>query len=196
MKTGLYFGSFNPIHIGHMAIANYVAEYSDLREIWFIVSPHNPLKSKHSLLPDHHRIRLAELAIGNDPRFRVSDIETKLPRPSYTIDTLTYLREQNSNREFCLIMGGDNLLTLHKWKNVESIIRDYPLYVYPRKEENARITPDLEQIISKADITLVNAPRMEISGTFIREAVKAGRDIRYFLPPGVWQYIIDMHFYE
>ncbi|MCA1756595.1 MAG: nicotinate-nucleotide adenylyltransferase [Bacteroidales bacterium] len=196
MKTGLYFGSFNPIHIGHMAIANYVAEYSDLREIWFVVSPHNPLKSKYSLLPDHHRIRLAELAIGNDTRFRVSDIETKLPRPSYTIDTLTYLKAQNSNREFCLIMGGDNLLTLHKWKNIEDIIREYPLYVYPRKEENVRITPDLELIISQADITLVNAPQMEISGTFIREAVKAGKDIRHFLPPGVWKYIIDMHFYE
>lgn len=196
MKTGLYFGSFNPIHIGHMAIANYIAEYTDLKEIWFIVSPHNPLKSKHSLLQDHHRVMLAELAIGNDPRFRVSDIETRLPRPSYTIDTLTYLRERNSSREFCLIMGGDNLLTLHKWKNIETIIKEYPLYVYPRKEENSRITPELEEIIAKADITLVNAPQMEIAGTFIREAVKSGKDIRHFLPPGVWKYIIDMHFYE
>lgn len=196
MKTGLYFGSFNPIHIGHMAIANYIAEYTDLKEIWFIVSPQNPLKSKHTLLPDHHRIMLTELAIGDDPRFRVSDIETRLPRPSYTIDTLTYLREKHSSKKFCLIMGGDNLLTLHKWKNIETIIQNYPLYVYPRKEENSRIPPELEEIIFSADITLVNAPQMEISGTFIREAVKSGKDIRHFLPPGVWKYIIDMHFYE
>ena len=196
MKTGLYFGSFNPIHIGHMAIANYIAEYTDLKEIWFIVSPQNPLKSKHSLLPDHHRIMLTELAIGDDPRFRVSDIETRLPRPSYTIDTLTYLREKHSSKKFCLIMGGDNLLTLHKWKNIETIIQNYPLYVYPRKEENNRITPELEEIIFGADITLVNAPQMEISGTFIKEAVNSGKDIRHFLPPGVCKYIIDMHFYE
>lgn len=196
MKTGLYFGSFNPIHIGHLAIANYLLEFSDLDDIWFIVSPLNPLKSKSSLLADHHRIMLVELAIGDDDRFRVSDIETKLPRPSYTIDTLTYLREKHPEKEFGLIMGGDNLYTLNKWKNANEIVRSTQLYIYPRKVDHKDIKPELEELISQAKITIVEAPLMEISGTFIREAISAGKDIRHFLPGGVWKYIRDMHFYE
>lgn len=196
MKTGLYFGSFNPIHIGHLAIANYMLEFSDLEEIWLVVSPLNPLKNRASLLPDHHRVRLAEIAAGDDSRFRISDIESKLPQPSYTIDTLTYLREKYPTREFCLIMGGDNLYTLHKWKNALQLVQSTPLYVYPRREEYSTHSHELEELISEASITLVEAPMMEISGTFIRDAVKAGKDIRHFLPPGVWQYIRDMHFFE
>ncbi len=196
MKTGLYFGSFNPIHVGHMAIANYIVEYSDLDEIWFVVSPHNPLKKKKTLLNDHHRIRLVEIAIEKEDRFRISDIETKLPKPSYTIDTLTYLVEKFPSFDFSLIMGGDNLLSLHKWKNAVQLVKRFPLYVYPRKETDIQNIPELNKILSLADITVVNAPLIEISGTFIRESIKLKKDIRHFLPPGVWQYIIEMHFFE
>lgn len=196
MKTGLYFGSFNPIHIGHLAIANYLVENSDLGEIWFVVSPHNPLKKKSSLLADHHRIRLAEIATENDDRLFVSDIETKMPQPSYTIDTLTWLDEKYPTREFALIMGGDNLLTLHKWKNVDELIRKYSLYVYPRRGKQSGYPPELEELIKNAKISLVEAPLMDISGTFIRDSIANGKDIRHFLPPGVWKYIDEMNFYK
>lgn len=196
MKTGLYFGSFNPIHIGHLAIANYMVENSDLDEVWFVVSPHNPLKKKSSLLADHHRVRLAEIATELDDRLSVSDIETKMPSPSYTIDTLTWLSEKYPSKEFALIMGGDNLLTLHKWKNVEELIRKYNFYVYPRKEKHGSYPEKLADLIKYASITLVEAPLMEISGTFIREAIAQGKDIRHFLPPGVWKYIDEMNFYK
>jgi nicotinate-nucleotide adenylyltransferase len=196
MKTGLYFGSFNPIHIGHLAIANYLVENSDLDEIWFVVSPHNPLKKKSSLLANHHRIRLAELATENDDRLFVSDIETKMPQPSYTIDTLTWLNEKYPKKDFALIMGGDNLITLHKWKNVDELIRKYSLYVYPRKEKHGAYPPELEGLVKNASINIVEAPLMEISGTFIRESIAAGKDVRHFLPPAVWKYIDEMNFYK
>ncbi|MDX2414286.1 MAG: nicotinate (nicotinamide) nucleotide adenylyltransferase [Bacteroidales bacterium] len=196
MKTGLYFGSFNPIHIGHMAIANYMVEYTDLDEICFVVSPHNPLKLKSSLLEDHHRIRLAEIATDNDDRFYVSDIETKMPVPSFTIDTLAWLGERSPNKEFCLIMGGDNLASLHKWKNANSLISNYQLYIYPRKDGVHSYPPQLEDLIRGARITIAEAPQMEISGTFIRSSIATGKDIRHFLPPGVWKYIDEMNFYR
>jgi len=196
MKTGLYFGSFNPIHIGHIAIANYMVEYTDLDEICFVVSPHNPLKTKASLLDDHHRLRLAEIATDNDDRFYVSDIETKMPQPSYTIDTLAWLGERFPKKEFCLIMGGDNLTSLHKWKNVKSLVSNYHLYIYPRKDGIRSYTPQLEELIRGARITVAEAPQMEISGTFIRSSIATGKDIRHFLPPGVWQYIDEMNFYR
>ena len=196
MKTGLYFGSFNPVHIGHMAIANYIHEYSDLDEIWFVVSPHNPLKKKVSLLPDYHRIRLVEIAIADDQRFRISDIESKLPKPSYTIDTLAYLSEKNPGMEFTLIMGSDNLLSLDKWKNADILAEKYRIIVYPRKKNGKEPGESLKSLIKNARIDVVQAPEIELSGTFIRDAISQGKDIRHFLPPGVYQYIKDMHFYE
>jgi len=179
-----------------MAIANYMVEYTDLDEVCFVVSPHNPLKSKTSLLNDHHRIRLAELAIENDDRFLVSDIETKMPQPSYTIDTLTWLSEKYPKKEYCLIMGGDNLSTLHKWKNANELVSSYPFYVYPRKENHHSYPPQLEDLIKGARITVAEAPQMDISGTFIRSSIAAGKDIRHYLPPGVWKYIDEMNFYK
>ena len=196
MKTGLYFGSFNPVHIGHLAIANYIYEYSDLDEIWFVVSPHNPLKKKSSLLADHHRLRLVEIAIGNDERFRVSNIESKLPQPSYTIDTLTYLREKHPGHVFALIMGSDNLLTINKWKNASTLIDSCQIYVYPRVNRLKDPGSEVKSLIKAADISVVDAPLMDISGSFIRSAIQEDKDIRHFLPPGVWDYIRDMHFYE
>ncbi len=195
-ETGLFFGSFNPVHIGHMAIANYIAEYSSLKEIWFVVSPHNPLKNKESLLKDRDRLYMTELAIGDDPRFRVSDIEFTLPRPSYTIDTLSHLVEKNPSRTFTLIMGEDNLTTIHKWKNAEMLVRQYPIFVYPRLYPGTGTNEQAKEIISHASVTMTDAPVMEISGTFIRSAIKEGRDVSWFVPSPVWKYIREMHFYE
>jgi nicotinate-nucleotide adenylyltransferase len=195
-KIGLYFGSFNPIHIGHVAIAGYMTEFAGLDQVWFVVSPHNPLKKKETLLADHHRLSLARLAIEDNDRLKASDIEFKLPVPSYTIDTLTHLKEKYPKNEFCLVMGEDNLYTLHKWKNAAELIRSYSIYVYPRPESAKPSSLLLDQILSTADIHRVNAPMMDISGTFIRDGIKNGKDMSYFLPPAVWKYIREMHFYE
>lgn len=195
-ETGLFFGSFNPVHIGHMAIANYIAEYSALKEVWFIVSPHNPLKNKESLLSERDRFYMTELAIGDDPRFRVSDIEFTLPRPSYTVDTLAHLTEKYPSRRFTLIMGEDNLNTLHKWKNAEMLVRQYPIVVYPRLNPGRRSSKRLLEILAMASIQEINAPVMEISGTFIRSAIRDGKDVSWFVPAPTWKYIREMHFYE
>jgi nicotinate-nucleotide adenylyltransferase len=196
METGLFFGSFNPVHIGHMAIANYIAEYSSLNEIWFVVSPHNPLKAKESLLKDRDRLYMTELAIGEDPRFRVSDVEFTLPQPSYTVDTLAWLAEKYPARRFTLIMGEDNLTTLHKWKNVEMLVKQYPIVVYPRLYPGTKSSKRLEEILSMASVSKIDAPVMDISGTFIRSAIKEGKDVSWFVPAPTWRYIREMHFYE
>ncbi len=192
----MFFGSFNPVHIGHMAIANYLAEYSSLDEIWFVVSPHNPLKNKETLLKDRDRLYMTALAIGDDSRFRVSDVEFTLPQPSYTIDTLAWLTEKYPLRRFTLIMGEDNLTTLHKWKNAEVLVKQYPIIVYPRLYPGSRSGKRLQEILSMALIKEIDAPVMEISGTFIRRAIKEGKDVSWFVPAPVWRYIREMHFYE
>lgn len=196
METGLFFGSFNPVHIGHMAIANYIAEYSPLKEIWFVVSPHNPLKTKESLLKDRDRLYMTELAIGGDQRFRVSDVEFTLPQPSYTIDTLAWLTEKHPSRRFTLIMGEDNLTTLHKWKNAEVLVKQYPIVVYPRLFPGSKSSKRLQEILALASVQVIKAPVMEISGTFIRSAIKEGKDVSWFVPAPTWRYIREMHFYE
>jgi nicotinate-nucleotide adenylyltransferase len=195
-RIGLYFGSFNPVHIGHMAIAGYMTEFGGLDQVWFVVSPHNPLKKKESLLDDHHRLYMVTLAIGDNDRFKASDIEFKLPIPSYTIDTLTYLGEKYIKNEFCLVMGQDNLVTLHKWKNAHELVSKYPIYVYPRPDTQKPSSQLLNQLLVAAEIHEVNAPLMDISGTFIRHGIKNGKDMSYYLPPTVWKYIKEMHFYE
>ncbi|MDO9579861.1 MAG: nicotinate (nicotinamide) nucleotide adenylyltransferase [Bacteroidales bacterium] len=195
-KIGLYFGSFNPIHIGHIAIAGYMTEFTDLDKVWFVVSPQNPLKKKEILLADHQRFHMAMLAIGDNFRLEVSDIEFKLPIPSYTIDTLSYLKEKFSKHEFCLVMGEDNLYTLHKWKNIERIASSYPIYVYPRPCSGKSFSPLLTKLLSTIEIHTVKAPLMDISSTFIRDGIKNGKNISYFLSPPVWKYIEEMHFYE
>ena len=195
-KIGLYFGSFNPIHIGHLAIAGYMVEFAGLDQVWFVVSPHNPLKKKETLLDNHQRLYMVQLAIGDNIRLKVSDIEFKLPVPSYTIDTLTYLQEKYPKNEICLLMGEDNLNTLHKWKNADELTKRYPIYVYPRPNSIKPFSSPLEKILSGANITHVNAPMMDISGTFIREGIKNRKDMSYFLPAAVWKYIVEMHFYQ
>jgi len=188
-KIGLYFGSFNPIHIGHLAIANYMLEFTDLDKIWFIISPHNPLKEKKSLLADYHRLEMVHLALHDDYDMRANDIEFRLPQPSYTIDTLTYLQEKYPDYELAIIMGGDSLGSLHKWKNYEAMIKQYQVYVYARPDAN-------HDNITHPNIKVFYAPQMEISASFIRNAIKEGKKIRYFLPEKVWEYIQSMHFYE
>ncbi len=195
-KIGLYFGSFNPVHIGHIAIAGYMTEFAGLDQVWFVVSPHNPLKKKDTLLDDHQRLYMAQLAIGDNDRMKASDIEFKLPVPSYTIDTLTYLSEKYPKNKFSLVMGEDNLYTLHKWKNSGELIKNHTIYVYPRPDSVKPSSPILEKILSGGDIKYVKAPLMEISGTFIRDGIKQGKDMSYFLTPSVWRYIKEMHFYE
>ncbi|MGI6323318.1 MAG: nicotinate (nicotinamide) nucleotide adenylyltransferase [Bacteroidales bacterium] len=195
-KIGLFFGSFNPIHIGHMAIAGYMTEFTDLKEVWFVVSPHNPLKKKSALLPDYERLLLTELAIGDNYRLRASDIEFRLPVPSYTIDTLTYLNEKFPSNEFMPIMGEDNLYTLHKWKNAEELVKRHKIIVYPRPYTSKPSSSLLDKILALADIEFVNAPLMDISGTFIRNGIKKGKNMSYFLAPPVWEYIEKKHLFE
>jgi nicotinate-nucleotide adenylyltransferase len=195
-KIGLYFGSFNPIHIGHMAIAGYLTEFAGLDQLWFVVSPHNPLKKKETLLADHHRLHMSQLAIGDSQKLKATDIEFKLPVPSYTIDTLTYLKERYPKNKFSLVMGEDNLYSLHKWKNAIELVSRYPIYIYPRPDSKRPSSLLLDQILHGADIHKLNSPVIEISGTFIREGIKNGKDMSYFLPPAVWKYIKEMHFYE
>jgi nicotinate-nucleotide adenylyltransferase len=195
-KIGLYFGSFNPVHIGHTAIAGYMTEFTDLDQVWFVVSPHNPLKKKETLLDDHQRLYMVQLAIGDNIRMKASDIEFRLAVPSYTIDTLAYLREKYPDHIFALVMGEDNLYTLHKWKNAEELIRQAEIYYYPRQNSVRPASPLLSQILSAADLHCVKAPLMDISGTFIRNGIKKGKDMSWYLAPPVWKYIEEMHFYK
>lgn len=190
IKTGLFFGSFNPIHIGHLAIANYMLEFTEIDQLWFVVSPQNPLKEKKSLLADYHRLELTRRAIDEDDRFRVSDIEFSLPKPSYTIDTLTYLEEKHPGHDFYLIMGADGIKNFPKWKNAELIVQKTHRLVYPRPGVDTSLLNSLE------NATLVEAPLMEISSSFIRNAIREGKDVKYFLPEGTYTYLKEMHFYE
>ncbi len=189
-KTGLFFGSFNPIHIGHLSIANYMVEFTDLSQVWFVISPHNPLKKEETLLADYNRLELVNIAIEDNPNLRASDIEFKLPKPSYTIDTLTYLHEKYPENKFILIAGTDIFPTFHKWKNYKEILKQYEIYVYNR--------PNYEMGIYKKHpkIKVFNAPLMEISSSFIRKAISEGKNIEYMLPEKVYKYIREMHFYE
>ncbi len=189
-KVGLFFGSFNPIHIGHMIIASFVADNTDLKEIWFVVSPHNPLKEKKSLLKDHHRLQLVVRAIENDARFRASDIEFHLEQPSYTTNTLVHLKEKYPNTEFSLLMGGDNLASLHRWKNYESILENYPIVVYSRPGQQ------ISGNVVKGRITMLEAPQMNISSSHIRRSIADGKTVKYLMPAEAWQYLDEMNFYK
>jgi nicotinate-nucleotide adenylyltransferase len=190
METGLFFGSFNPIHIGHLALAEYIVEYTRLKQIWFVVSPHNPLKPKDTLLADHHRLEMVHLAIDDDNRFRACDIEFRMPRPSYTIDTLSYLREKYPANVFSLIIGADNLESFSKWKNAGLIIEKYHRFVYPRHGVSTENFKSLE------NITILEAPRIEISSSFIRQTIAEGKSARYFMQEKVFEYVDRMNFYK
>jgi len=188
--VGLFFGSFNPVHVGHMIIANYMATQTDLEEVWMVVSPHNPLKPKKTLARDHDRLHLVRLAIGDNPRLKASDVEFGLPQPSYTVDTLSYLKEKYPNRQFALIMGGDNLATLHKWKNYELLLRDHEIFVYQRPSH------DLGELQQHPSIKIVEAPLMQISASYIRRCLKAGQSVQYLVPDAVYRYLEEVAIYR
>jgi nicotinate-nucleotide adenylyltransferase len=201
MKVGLYFGTFNPVHVGHLIIANFMADYTDLDQVWLTVSPQNPLKVKSSMLPDYHRLSLVRIAIEDNPRLVASDIEFHLPKPSYTIQTLTFLQEKYPQHEFSLIMGEDNLRTFHKWKHHDKIIAEHKLYVYPRvltEGEMEELNEYLAESPLKAhpNVILCDAPVMKVSSTFIRKAIRDKKDVRYLLTDPVYKYVKEMHFYE
>jgi nicotinate-nucleotide adenylyltransferase len=190
LKIGLYFGSFNPIHIGHLAIANYIHEFTDLQQIWFVVSPQNPFKKKKSLLTDFQRLEMINIAIGDSQYYKASNIEFKLPQPSRTIDTLAYLFDKYPDHKFSIILGADNLTKFDKWKNYQEILKNYKIYVYPRPN-----IPE-SQFDKHPSVIWVDAPLIEISSSFIRESIQAKKNMEFYLPKGVWEYIEEMHFYE
>jgi len=190
MKIGLFFGSFNPVHVGHMVIANFMATHTDLDQVWIVVSPQNPLKSKSSLAKDYDRLHLVRLAIGDNLVLRASNIEFNLTKPSYTIDTLSYLKEQHPEKEFVLIMGGDNLATLHKWKNYEQILEQYQIYLYKRPHH------ELGELGKHPNIHHFQSPLLDISATYIRDCIKNGKSVEYLVPDAVFEYLEGSTMYK
>ncbi len=193
MNVGLFFGTFNPIHIGHLIIANHLTEFSDLHQVWFIVSPQSPFKQKTELLADNHRLKLVNIAIEKYPNLKASNIEFKMPKPNYTIDTLILISKKYPEHNLSIIMGDDNLETFNKWKNYKTILSHYQLYVYPRIYQKMKINSMFD---NHKKIVKVNAPIIEISATFIRKAIKDNKNISTLLPCKVWKYINKMGFYK
>ena len=189
MKIGLFFGSFNPMHIGHKVIASYIAEFTDLDKVIFVVSPQSPHKEKKSLLAEHHRMQIIRAEIENLNKLDVSDIEFSMPKPSYTIDTLVRLKEKFPKNNYSIIIGSDNFKSFTKWKNHEQILKDYSIYIYPR--------PGYQIKNSHRNIHLIEGvPQMEISASFIRNSIKKGKDVSYLIPEKAWKYIDEMNFYK
>jgi len=190
MKVGLYFGSFNPVHIGHMIIANHMVNNTNLDMLWMVVSPHNPHKQKKSLAKDYDRLHLLNLAIDDHLKIKASDVEFQLAKPSYTIDTMTFLEEKYPQHDFSLIMGGDNLAGFHKWKNFELLLKKYPIYVYKRPSY------DLPDYANHANIHIEVAPLLDISASFIRQQIKDKKSIKYLVPDKVFKYLEDNPIYD
>ena len=189
MKVGLYFGSFNPIHIGHCIIASHLVQTTGLDQVWLVVSPQNPFKPSSTLLNEYHRLHLAKLALEGEPRLKASDIEFHLPRPSYTIDTMAYLKEKHPTHEFSIIMGSDGVQNLHNWKNAEVLVRDHAIYVY--KRPGFEVTTPLD-----VKLTILDAPLLEISSTRIRKMIKEGKSVRYLVPENVREEIEKGNYYK
>lgn len=190
MKIGLFFGSFNPIHIGHLIIANHMATHTDLQKVWLVVSPQNPLKPKNSLARDYDRLHLAQIGIGDNPKIEASNLEFGLPRPSYTVDTLAFAREKYPQHEFALIMGGDNLATLHLWKNHQILLDNYDIYIYRRPGH------ELGERASHPRVRICEAPLLDISATYLRECLRARKSIRYLVPEPVFEYLESSQLYR
>lgn len=197
-KIGLYFGTFNPIHVGHLIIANYMADYTELDEVWLVVSPQNPLKKRETLLKDHHRLTLVRIAVEDNAKLLACNEEFNLPIPSYTINTLAHLKEKFNKNKFHLIMGEDNLRSFHKWKNQDEILNNHKIYVYPRVLTEQEMEENSNEYSSFNHINIIrcHAPIMKISSSFIREAIQNKKDVRYLLTPDVHKYVEEMNFYK
>lgn len=191
MKVGLFFGTYNPVHVGHMVIANYMVEFTDLDQVWMVVTPQNPFKQKESMLKDYDRLHLVKLAIGDDLRLQASDIEFGLPQPNYTANTLAYLEDKFSDKDFVLIMGADNLNHFHKWKNHDHILNHYQLYVYPRLDAN-----EGGELRDHPQVKFVDAPIMKVSSSFIRKAISENKDVSHYMPDEVAEYVREMNLYK
>jgi nicotinate-nucleotide adenylyltransferase len=189
-RIGLFFGSFNPIHTGHLIIAEFMADMTDLQQVWFVVSPHNPLKAQSTLAKDFDRLHMVQIAINDNPRLRPSNIEFALPKPSYTIDTMAYLHEKYPEHHFSLIMGSDNLETIHKWKNFELLLERYPIHVYKRSGSDNISVP------GKADVIIHDVPLLNISSTYIRQQIKTGHSVRYMVPDSVYEFLQGSRLYR
>lgn len=188
--VGLFFGSFNPVHVGHMIIANYMVEHTDLEEVWMVLSPQNPFKSQRSLANDYDRLHLLNLAIGDHSKIKSSNVEFNLPKPSYTIDSLSYLKEKYPDKKFSLIMGGDNITNFHKWKNYELILRDHDIYVYKRGNKTEHQLGDIP------NIKFAEAPLLNISASYIRKSIKEGKSIQYLVTEEVFSYLNTHNIYK
>ncbi|HSF90149.1 MAG TPA: nicotinate (nicotinamide) nucleotide adenylyltransferase [Saprospiraceae bacterium] len=190
-RIGLFFGSFNPIHTGHLIIAEYMASRTELEQVWFVVSPHNPLKLRSTLANDFDRLHMVQLAIDDNPRLKASNIEFSLPKPSYTIDTMVYLHEKYPQHQFSLIMGSDNLGSISKWKNYELLLERYTIHVYKREG-----IPIDQSLIPAADIRIYDVPMLDISSTYIRKSIANGLSIRYMVPENVYQFLDGSRLYR
>ena len=198
-SIGLYFGTFNPIHVGHLIIVNHMVQNANLDQVWFVVTPQNPLKPKASLLADYHRLALVRIAVDDNPNIEASNVEFDLPQPSYTIHTLVSLSEKYPEYDFTIIMGEDNLNTLQKWKNYEQILNNYAILVYPRVESDENLSVNTESrspLLDLENVTMIDAPLMKLSASFIRRSIKEGKDVRYLLTEKVVKYIDEMNFYK
>ncbi len=191
MKIGLFFGTFNPIHVGHLIIANHMVENSDLDAVWFVITPLNPFKNKKSLLQDYHRLAMVRIAVEDYPKLQASDIEFGLPQPNYTSTTLAYIEEKYPQHRFHLIMGEDNLYSFHKWRNFKIILENHDLYVYPRINLAKQSKFDTHPKVHK-----IAAPIIEISATAIRKAIHNKQNVQPLLPCKVWEYLDEMNFYK
>lgn len=190
MKVGLFFGSFNPIHVGHLIIANHLATHTDLDKVWMVVSPQNPLKPKKTLARDFDRLHLVRLGIGDNPRIEASNVEFNLPKPSYTVDTLAFLTEKHPDKTFALIMGGDNIASLHLWKNYEQLLANFDIYVYQRPGT------ELGLLATHPRVKVLEAPLLDISATYIRDCIRKGQSVRYLVPEPVFEYLKDNTLYK
>lgn len=200
-RVGLYFGSFNPIHIGHLIIANYMAQSDDIDEVWFVVTPENPHKKKKNLLADYHRLAMVRIAVEDNSKLKASDIEFGLPKPSYTVYSLQALTEKYPDHAFTLIMGEDNLRSLHKWKNYEQIIERFSILVYPRVQTIQEIEKEIKisgdnKLLELPNVNMTDAPIMKISSSFIRNMIKEGKEVKYLLSEPVFKYLDEMNFYQ
>ena len=197
LRVGLYFGSFNPVHLGHLVIANHMLNLADLDEVWFVVTPSSPHKQNMSMIPEEHRLQMAHLALADHPHLRASDVEFNLPRPNYTADTMNHLREVHPDVAFSIIMGQDNLESFHTWKNHEALVASHRMLIYPRLTQGTSASDAATATwLAYKNVELHEAPIIAISSTYVRDAITAGHDVQFLLPDAVVAYIGNNHFYE